>query len=130
MSEFSVILYEPESIIKMLLSRLFRRHGADVLEAKDTEELVRLLHDGKSGNKESHAESIQGKKVVVLGEPPPHREEHEIVHSLPDSFPGYSYILLAGGTVYSDTAGDSQFDGVVHKPFRFGELLELIASLN
>ncbi|MFO7850461.1 MAG: hypothetical protein R6V67_10910 [Spirochaetia bacterium] len=115
----------------MLISRLFRRHGAEVLEAMDQNELFRLLRGGRRSIEENHpgSGSVGERRLVVLGEPPPYREEHETVHSLPRSFPEYTFILLAGGTVYSDTAQDSLFHGVVNKPFKFQELLDVIDNV-
>ncbi|MFP4266550.1 MAG: hypothetical protein ACLFQW_00975 [Spirochaetaceae bacterium] len=125
-SELSVILYEPEGIIKMLLATLFRSRGADVLEVQNSEELLGILHERKRDNRGNRKESGRGQRVVVLGEPSPHRKEHELVRSLPRSFPEYTFLLLAGGTVYPDTAEESLFHGVVSKPFSFEELLEAI----
>lgn len=115
----SVLLYEADATIGLILSQLLHRHGVSVSSAGSVDELSTLLE---------RAAGEPGDGVaVVVGEPLARGREVERLWSLPELFPSFPFILLTTRPDAEKTG--SCFRGVLPKPFLCEDLISLLRDV-
>jgi CheY-like chemotaxis protein len=114
----AVVLYEPDSSVRALLSELLVQRGMEVVTCTEAACLVRRLREGAGAQGDG--------RVVVIGEPAPRCGRYGQLLSLPALFPSETFILLSYGT--EQMPEGLEFDAVIGKPFMIEALVAKIES--
>jgi DNA-binding response OmpR family regulator len=115
--EATVIVVEPEVLVRAAISEYLRHCGYHVIEARSGEEAMQLIAAGKTAD------------IVFTEVKLPGMSGFELARTLRAEHPGISIILTSGAEGATERAGDLCDEGPIGKPYNHEEVVRRIRML-